>query len=526
METALQKLDKILDLERHGGYKNRAVIGGVQRYVPVWIEEARQQANSEGEKALVEQIGDLLADYGELAGASARAKLVDAIRERLQRAIKTAHERESKEGPLSIKEKMAEAVADELSSAPPEVVAPLPEPELEIKEPPAKVEGQVAAADRPKTESAPETTPAESEPVVIPPDEQPQKVTSKAAPEEQKSPPSRPEPKAPTPKPADSGKVLPSGLDAPLTSLRGIGPKMAEQFGKLGLQKIRDVLSYYPRRYVDYSALKPINRLEYGEQVTIIGTVWESSVQRTRSRRQLVRSVIGDGTATIQCTWFNQPWLAKRLRAGATVMISGKVDQYLGRLTFQSPEWELVEREQLHTGRIVPIYPLTAGLTAKSVRMHVKRTVDYWARRSPYPLPEEIRQRQKLIDLETALLQIHYPDNWKRLTSARRRLVFDELFVVQLGMLRQRSKWQSQPGLPLQADDAWLDELIQRFPFQLTGAQQKTLAQVRRDMGSAIPMNRLLQGDVGSGKTAVAAAAMAIAIKSGAQAALGSALGY
>ncbi len=556
METALQKLDKILDLEHRGGYKNRAVIGGVQRYVPVWIEEARQQASTEGEKVLVEQIGDLLADYGELSGAPARAKLVDAIRERLQRAIKAAHQRESEGRPVTLREKVADASQTETPSAPPEemlaeslqdgseeetatAIVPPPKSETEdraessdaldadspapaemIEEftPPAEQAQETAPKAAAKKQASP-PAPAEMKEEFTPSAEQLEETAPKAAAEKQASCPP-PAPAVPTPRPAESGQVLPSGLDAPLTSLRGIGPKMAEQFEKLGLQKIRDVMSFYPRRYVDYSALKPINRLEYGEQVTIIGTVWESSAQRTRSKRQLIKVVIGDGTATIQCTWFNQPWLAKKLKAGATVMVSGKVDQYLGRLTFQSPEWELVEREQLHTGRIVPIYPLTAGLTAKSVRMHVKRTVDFWARRSPDPLPEEIRQRQKLINLETALLQIHYPDNLDRLASARRRLVFDELFVVQLGMLRQRSKWQSQPGLPLQVEDAWLDGLIERLPFQLTGAQEKTLSQVRRDLGRTIPMNRLLQGDVGSGKTVVAAAAMAIAVESGAQAAL------
>jgi ATP-dependent DNA helicase RecG len=530
METALHKLNKILDLERRGGYKNRAVIGGIQRYVPVWIEEARQQANSEGEKALVEQIADLLTDYGQLAGAPARAKLVDAIRERLQRAIKAANEREVEGRPVELKETMVEAFQPEALGPRPEETVDEPPVKARMEEekpageaPPLELKSE-EAGDRPDGIALPEVVspaPVEEERVVPSSPEPPSKPAPKAPAETQAPPitPPPPPPARPT-RPVEPGKALPSGLDAPLTSLRGIGPKMADQFSKLGLHTIRDMMSFYPRRYVDYSALKPINRLEYGEQVTIIGTVWESTVQRTRAKQQLVRSVIGDGTATVQCTWFNQPWLAKRLRAGVTVMISGKVDQYLGRLTFQSPEWELVEREQLHTGRIVPVYPLTAGLNAKSVRMHVKRTVDYWARRTPDPLPEEIRQRQKLSSLETALLQIHYPDNWDRLASARRRLVFDELFVVQLGMLRQRREWQSQPGLPLQVDDEWLESLIGRLPYQLTKAQQKTLSQVRRDLGHNIPMNRLLQGDVGSGKTVVAAAAMAIAIESGAQAAL------
>ena len=546
METALQKLEKILDLERTGGYKNRAVIGGVQRYVPTWIEEARLQAGTEGEKALVEQIGDLLADYGQLSGLPARAKLVDAIRGRLQRAIQAAQEQEPerKRKPVTLEEKTDAASRSRSPD-------PSRERDSAGKVPDSRKPGEPASRTEPSSQLVVEkelagqpdgplmAEPAASAPVeaTLPPQADDDDTLDRSglpisaepvrkAEAEEQAPPTESRAKPPAAmSPSRSGKaeasaVMPSGLDAPLTTLRGIGPRIAEQMEKLGLHKIRDVLTFFPRRYVDYSALKPINHLSYGEQVTIIGTVWESRVQRTKGKRRLTHSTIGDGTATIQCTWFNQPWLVKKLKAGTTVMISGKVDQYLGRLTFQSPEWELVEREQLHTGRIVPVYPLTAGLSAKNVRTHVKRTVDYWARRSPDPLPEELRQRQRLIGFETALLQIHFPDNWDRLASARRRLVFDELLVVQLGMLRQRHKWQSQSGLPLQIADGWLESFTAQLPFELTAAQGRVLADVRRDLGRPVPMNRLLQGDVGSGKTVVAAAAMAIAIESGAQAAL------
>ncbi len=498
METALQKLAKILELEHQGGYKNRAVIGGVQRYIPVWVEEARIQADTETEKALVEQIGDLMVDYGQLSGQAARAKLVSAVRERLDNAIAPS---QAARPPEKVPEQ--ETPPAPASPRPPEKV-----PEQETPSAPASARPPEKVPDK-ETPSAPASA--------RPPEKAPEEETPSAP-----ASPSveRADPAKSTPAKGKPDTVASPGLDAPLTTLRGVGPRMAEQMSKLGLHAIRDMLGFYPRRYVDYSALMSINHLTYGEQVTILGVVSDSRTQRRGGTRQLTHVIVGDGTAEIQCTWFNQPWLANKLKAGTAVMISGKVDQYLGRLTFQSPEWELVEREQLHTGRIVPIYPLTEGMSAKSLRMHVKRTVDYWARRSPDPLPEEIRRRQGLTQLETALFQIHYPDNWDRLASARRRLVFDELFVVQLGMLRQRQMWQSEPGLPLTVKDEWLDAFVDRLPFQLTGAQERALTTVRNDMARPVPMNRMIQGDVGSGKTAVAVAAMAIAVQSGVQAAL------
>jgi ATP-dependent DNA helicase RecG len=505
METALQKLAKILELERQGGYRNRAVIGGVQRYIPVWIEEARAQAGTEVEKALVEQIGDLLVDYGRLPGASARAKLIDAIRERLARAIAVSPPTE----PAPAGEEQSPALPAE--EAPGEG-APVSQAGLEGDE-----EGL------PELSVVREGDEAHEEPGREAPESAATRPSQAAEPAPVRAGEERDEPAAAAkraPRKARPSAVIPSGLDASVTSLRGVGPRMADRLEKLGVRTIQDMLELFPRRYVDYSALKPINRLTYGETVTIIGTVQETRVQSSRGGRKLIHSIIGDGTATIRCTWFNQPWLANKLRAGSTVMVSGRVDQYLGRPTFQSPEWEPVEREQLHTGRIVPVYPLTAGLSAKILRNQMKRVVDYWARRTPDPLPEEIRERQRLIDLETALLQIHFPDNPDRLAAARRRLVFDELFVLQLGMLRLRSQWQSQPGVPLVVEDEWLGEFVGQLGFELTDAQQRALADVRGDMARAVPMNRLLQGDVGSGKTAVAAAAMAVAVKSEAQAAL------
>ena len=311
-----------------------------------------------------------------------------------------------------------------------------------------------------------------------------------------------------------------TGLDSPVTVLQGVGPQQAKRLAKLGIHTIRDMLYLFPHRHDDYSQLESINRIEYGQDVTIIAQVWDAGVRQTRGGGSLFKATLSDGTGFIECTWFNQPYLADRIKRGQQIVISGKVNEYLGRLCFNSPEWEPLEQELLHTARLVPVYPLTQGIRARWLRRLMKRTVDYWSKRLPDHLPVSVRQEASLPDLETAILQIHFPDNKRLLERARYRLAFDELFVLQIGLLRRRHLWRSVPGKPLPVDDDTLSDFIRSLPYKLTRAQQRTLRQIVADLRSDRPMNRLLQGDVGSGKTVVAAAAMALTVAAGAQAAL------
>jgi len=325
--------------------------------------------------------------------------------------------------------------------------------------------------------------------------------------------------KRPAPTPPAPART-PTGLDSPVTALQGVGPQQAKRLAKLGVRTIRDMLHLFPRRHDDYSQLKPINRLEYGEEVTIIAQVWDAGARETRGGGKLFKATLSDGTGLIEITWFNQPYLADKIRRGQQIVISGKVDEYLGRLCFNSPEWEPLEQELLHTARLVPVYPLTEGIRARWLRRLMKRTVDYWSKRLPDHLPASVREEADLMDLETATVQIHFPDNKALLEQARHRLAFDELFVLQIGLLRQRHQWRSVPGKPLPVDDAALRSFIHSLPFELTRAQQRVLRQIVADLRSDHPMNRLLQGDVGSGKTVVAAAAMVLTVTAGAQAAM------
>ncbi len=311
-----------------------------------------------------------------------------------------------------------------------------------------------------------------------------------------------------------------NGLDAPVESLPGISSGFGARLHKLGITTVADLLYHLPHRYDDYRTLKPISRLEYGQETTIIGTIWETKTRPTRGGGAIVSSIIADASGTIEAVWFNQPYLVRQLRAGMQIVLSGKVDEHLGRLTLSAPAWEPLERDLIHTGRLVPIYPLTEGITSRWLRRLMKRVLDYWAPRLTDHLPQEIRQRAGLMDLTTTLGQIHFPDSQETADQARRRLAFDEFLMIQLGMLRQRQQWRSEPGIPLPRNQAMLDAFMASLPFAFTAAQQHSLEQILDDLVQDRPMSRMLQGDVGSGKTVVAAAAMLMAIADGKQAAL------
>ena len=453
MRTAFEKLYKILCLEKEQGYRNRAVIGGLEKLIANWHGEALREAATQDCQALVNEIVDSLKDYSTLE-TTARAQVIDQIQHKLK-------------------------IAPSLETTKPVTARPSPEPFDSAQ---GMAHGQPAEGPRPAQPSPVPTLP----------------VTLK-----------------PSPPPAER-----PGLDSPITTISGIREGYAKRLARLGVYTIRDLLYLFPRRYDDYSALKPINRLEYGEEVTVIGTIWNTKVRQTRGGGVVVNTIVADASGTIQATWFNQPYLADKFKPGRQIVLSGKVDEYLGRLTFRSPEWEPLDQELIHTARLVPVYPLTKGISARWLRHIMKRTVDYWSKRLPDHLPASLRERTDLLDLETAIVQIHFPDDWENQKRARRRLVFDEFFLIQMGVLRQRHTWRSQTGRALAIDLELVQEFVQSLPFTLTGAQQRALNEILADMQQPQPMSRLLQGDVGSGKTVVATAAMLSAVGSGTQAVL------
>ena len=311
------------------------------------------------------------------------------------------------------------------------------------------------------------------------------------------------------------------GLNSPITLLKGITPRVAAKFAKLNVRTIHDLLHFPPRRYVDYSQTKPISELREGEEQTIVATVWQARIA-TFGNRQGTEAIVGDETGNIRVVWFNQPYLAKKFPTNARIVISGTVSLFKGQKVFHSPEWELLENKDLiHTGRLVPIYPLTQGLYARQVRKWTKEAIDGWVWQVSDFLPREIKNRCQLLDLPQAIAQIHYPDDHLIAERARERLAFDELFLLQLGVLARKRDWQeSQPGNAFNIDQEVIDRFLHCLPFTLTRAQERVLGEILADLKQPRAMSRLLQGEVGSGKTIIATLALLMAVANGHQGAL------
>jgi len=312
--------------------------------------------------------------------------------------------------------------------------------------------------------------------------------------------------------------VVSQSIDAPITVISGISSSLATKFNKLGVKTVRDLLYYFPHRHLDYSQRKSISQLAEGEEETIIANVWQAQEVRLGGRRS-TEAIVGDETGNVRVVWFNNPYLAKQLLTNTRVVISGRVSLFSGRHVFESPEWELAEdRELIHTGRLVPLYPLTQGLRPRQVRKLMKGVVDQWAWQVEDFLPLELKERCNLLELPQAISQAHYPEDESVKDRARVRLAFDELFLLQLGVLSKKRDWQeSQPGSPFSAKMPVLDTFLKSLPFELTAAQQRVLKELLADLEKTRPMSRLLQGEVGSGKTVVATTALLIAAANGYQ---------
>ncbi len=325
----------------------------------------------------------------------------------------------------------------------------------------------------------------------------------------------------PAAKPTATRPLAATSLDQPITQLKGISTSLAAKFAKLDVNTIRDLLYFFPRRHLDYSRLKTISQLTEGDEETIIANVWQAR-QVMLGRRRSTEVIVGDETGNVRAVWFSNPYLAKQLTTNKRIVLSGRVGLFNGRPVFESPEWEILEEKELiHTGRLVPVYHLTAGLRPRQVRKLMKELVDSRAGQVADFLPPEMIARLRLLELPQAISQAHFPEDEGMKGQARLRLAFDELVLLQLGVLRRKRNWQQdQPTSPLAIDTAILETFFKAVPFELTEAQRKVTAEIMADLGKAVPMSRLLQGEVGSGKTVVATAALLMAAANGCQASL------
>ena len=369
-----------------------------------------------------------------------------------------------------------------------------------------------------------------------------------------------------------AGHTVLTLLSADITAIPGVGASVAARLHNLGIRTVRDLLFYFPREHRDYSKLVKIASIPFGEVTTTMGLIWEVKTAPTGSGRTRTIATITDESGKISVTWFNQPYLQKQLKAaqGSYLVVTGVKQRFGNKIEFSVRSHELPEQgDLLHTGRLVPMYALTEGLHAKTLRRFTKWVVDRYSAMVPDYLPAWIRSAGKLMPLPDAISHIHYPESDLALTSAHRRLAFDELFLIQLGMQERRSRWQREApqGNAFTSDPAkiFIDAISSNqrdtsdttdtldtsdtlasetssnsllttlwsavsivttapfeatLPFSFTAAQRRVITEIMADLSQSKPMCRLLQGDVGAGKTAVAAAALFIAVLNGYQGAI------
>ncbi|MBC7097659.1 ATP-dependent DNA helicase RecG [Candidatus Bipolaricaulota bacterium] len=308
----------------------------------------------------------------------------------------------------------------------------------------------------------------------------------------------------------------PEDLSRPVGEAAGVGEKRAALLQKLGIETIEDLLTFFPRRLEDRSVQKPIGQLADGDAVTVVGTVRAKSRMRVRPHLELIKVAIDDGTGFLFAIWFNQPWLWDELRQGEKYAFYGKVQRRFGELQMENPVWEPAGAG-FHTGRWVPIYPSTEGLSQASLRWLIRRNLRRYGGVVPEILPEEVRRRLGLLPRREAVRRIHFPRGPQDFERARKALAFEELFLLQLGLALRYKK--EARGRSLQPDQRLVERFVQGLSFDLTPSQKRALKAIEQDLRAPYPMLRLLQGDVGAGKTVVAAGACVMTASAGAQAA-------
>lgn len=329
--------------------------------------------------------------------------------------------------------------------------------------------------------------------------------------------------------PATSSRQSEEDLSTPIQFVKGVGPKRAKLLNKMGIQTVQDALFVFPRRYEDRRHIQKISHLQPGNTLkTVYGIVRMGDVTTTpKQKKKIFELMIGDETGVLTAKWFNQVYLKKVFKPDMHVVLSGKISMNpYGGVEMVQPEYEILgkfdpDAELLHTGRIVPIYPLTEGLYQKDMRKLMKSVVEQYAGAVEEDLPDDIRKRYRFLPLSEALGRIHFPDNSdnidllnREISSAHQRLIFEEFFLLELGMgLKRQHVITHETGIAFQFEGKLEQQLRELLPFTLTSAQERVIAQIKDDMCSPRVMNRLLQGDVGSGKTVVALIALLSAIE-------------
>ncbi len=313
-------------------------------------------------------------------------------------------------------------------------------------------------------------------------------------------------------------------LQTQLSSSSRLHKMYAGRLEKLGIFTFEDLLFHLPNRYEDYSVISKISQVQPGETVTIQGQILEFKNQYLRNARirTIQKALVSDGTGSLEIIWFNQPFLDKSILKNSTISASGRIEGSGQKLSMQSPEFEILFNNEgaIHTGRLIPVYPETKGVSSKWLRRQIHKILkDYTNELFEY-LPTDVIDKFQFINFQQALREIHFPHNLELAEKAKKRLAFDELFLIQLAALKRKKEWTQNITARPFATKKYQKELtnfLASLPFKFTGAQQKAIKEITQDLEQTKSMNRLLQGDVGSGKTIVAAVAMYMAFLNGFQ---------
>ena len=319
-----------------------------------------------------------------------------------------------------------------------------------------------------------------------------------------------------------AGRSLAHLAGVEIERVQGLAGRRGADLRKAGIEHVTDLLLHTPRRYIDRSLQAPLTELPLGEEVTAIGTVTKVSMRRPRRNLTIVEATVSDGTSHLFAVWFNQAFRARQLTEGAEVALSGKIERYRGRLQMNSPDADVLDRpsESLITGRVVPVHPSAGGVGPGWLRRAVHNAL-LRSRPISEPLPDDMRDRLGLIGRDRAISDIHFPESLDEVGPARDRLVFDELFRLEVALaIRKHRQIQEADGIEHTVSAGLVESFIESLPYRLTGAQRRVIGEIQSDMASPHPMHRLLQGEVGSGKTVVAMAALLTGVQGGHQGAV------
>jgi len=472
----VKKLKRPLSTESKMGYNNLSVIGGLDKYVRTWATAGARLADDERIGRKMGELEALFRDY--------RAS--------------TPHQRREK---LEAAQRLLESLEDWIQTGRSASAA------------------DPAAGPEPAWPPTVELRPAFPAPGTVDPFEDLFDELEGEGIEVRVEPP----PPAAVPAIPARPSRIPT-LASAVQYLPGVGPRRAKLLKKLNLETIGDLFYHYPLRHENRAELTRIGYARPGEQQTFYGTVTRVQESSPRPRLTLVKVFVNDGTGTAILNFFNQPWIKKKIQPGMNLIFTGAPRVSFGKveLSLNRENYEEVtaDGEMLHSGRIVPVYPLTEGLAQTELRTLMWRLIEGYVDQLEEILPEAVRRQHQLLPRRQAMREIHFPTSLDLRDRARRRLVFEEFLGLQVALAQRRHEQEGRPGIAFHTPSRLAQQLHASLPFQLTRAQQRVIEEIHRDMARPHPMNRLLQGDVGSGKTIVALTALLTAVENGYQAAI------